>query len=236
MRLIAWNANFNIKRRSLEDDVALLKPLEPDIVVLSETAIPSAVNPTSAIWLSDRAPGLAVIAFNGLTVAPLSINLGAPKWMAGLDVTGRCDFRLLALWPVQDKSQGLTYHQILMAALERYSATLQTCPAIMAGDFNSSSRVLAQRRSHPAFVQAAGSMGLQSVYHTHSGEQHGEETIATYRRGGPRSAMFHIDYCFASTSIMNSARVTILDGDEWHARSDHFPVTLDGDDAALRAS
>ena len=40
MRLIAWNANFNNRRRTLEQTAALLAPLHADIYVLSEVPPP----------------------------------------------------------------------------------------------------------------------------------------------------------------------------------------------------
>ena len=41
MRLIAWNANFNNRKcRSLDDNVRLLAVFYPDVIVLSETALP----------------------------------------------------------------------------------------------------------------------------------------------------------------------------------------------------
>jgi len=40
MRLIAWKANYNIKRRSFEANLALLAHLDGDVIVMSETSRP----------------------------------------------------------------------------------------------------------------------------------------------------------------------------------------------------
>ena len=132
MRLIAWNANYNARRRTLEETAALLAPLHADILVISETAPPCRGNPLHAHW-TGATPGLAVIARHGLELEPHPANEGAPPLMAGYTVHGDLEFSLLALWPVQIDG-GPNYHRVLMAAINRYAALLTTERTIMAGD------------------------------------------------------------------------------------------------------
>ena len=117
-------------------NVALLVALHADVLVVSETAAPSDTNPTGAVWDGRPGwPGLAVIAKNGLSLEPLPANRLSPPLMAGFRVSGRVDFNLLAIWPVQQEG-GLRYAQTLHAGLERYSDILSE-RAILAGDLNS---------------------------------------------------------------------------------------------------
>ncbi len=225
MRLVAWNANLNNQKRTLEQDVEILRTLQPDLIVLSETARPSDDNPSDACWFGDAGPGLAVVPSEGVSVSPHPANDGAPPFIACFALRGKIDCQLCAVWPVKGKNT--TYHKILMAGLKRFSDVLTSERAIMVGDFNSSSRVVAQRKTHPLFVQAAGKLGLASVYHAQQGEAHGEETVGTYRHSDGRE--FHLDFCFTSNSIANSARLQILRDSEWSTRSDHFPLVVDFD-------
>lgn len=237
MRLITWNANFNNKKRSLEADVALLRSLSPDvppdIIVLSETAAPAAGNPLNAVWIGNRNPGLAVIAEPGWELIPDPANTGALKHMAGFSVRGKNHFDLLAIWPAPEPADGKMYHQTLMAALERYSHLLTSGRAIMAGDFNSNSRISFQKTTHPQFVKAAESLGIASVYHTGTREPHGGESQATYRRHYSKEHTFHIDYCFASLPLADKAKLKIESDANWDKLSDHYPLILDIDDSLL---
>lgn len=225
MRLVAWNANYNSRKRSLDEDIALLQPLSPDIMVLSETAPPTDSDSRNVTWIGQGAPGLAVVVQSDLELLPHAANAGAPPLMGCFSVLGRVSFQLLALWPVQ--SAGTSYHQILMAALDRYQDVVSSGRVIMAGDLNSSSRVTGQKTTHPQFVAAAGSQGIVSAYHTQTGEAHGSESIGTYRHGYNPDREFHIDYCFLSQPLATAARVTIVRDEPWSKRSDHFPLLLD---------
>ncbi|MHB8951907.1 MAG: endonuclease/exonuclease/phosphatase family protein [Pirellulaceae bacterium] len=231
MRLIAWNVNYNSQKRSLEDDIAMLRPLAPDVMVLSETAPPAKSDTSHVTWIGNGAPGLAVVVNRELEVLPHAANHGAPSLMGCFSITGRVNFELLAIWPIQ--RSGVSYHQILMAALDRYSEVFSTGRAIMAGDFNSSTRVVAQKSSHPQFVMAAESRGLVSTYHARTGEAHGEESTGTYRHGFRPDREFHIDYCFLPKELASSASLTVLWDGDWAKRSDHFPLVLDLPDMKL---
>ena len=235
MRLIAWNANFNNRRRTLEQTAALLAPLHADIHVLSEVPPPNESNPLNAKWMGDKAPGLAVFARDGLTLDAHPANDGAPTLMGGFSVGGELNFSLLAVWPVQRKDAP-TYHEILMTGLDRFSELLKCDNAIMAGDFNSNTRVSFQERTHPKFVAAAEAFGLASAYHLQTGELHGQETVATYRHGLSDDKLFHIDYCFVSRQLASSANLSVLRSAYWTQLSDHYPVVIDVPDAVLRGS
>ena len=231
MRLVAWNANYNNQRRSLEETAALLDPLRADILVISETAPPCDDNPLHAHW-TGATPGLAVIAQQGLELKAHPANEGAPPLMAGYTVRGDLEFSILALWQVQIGG-GPKYHRILMAALDRYAGLLTSKRTIMAGDLNSNTRVSGQQTTHPKFVSAAESLGLVSAYHGLTGECHGLETVCTYRHGVRDAKEFYLDYCFISKPLTETANLSVLRDGVWLQRSDHFPVVLDIPDAEL---
>jgi len=234
MRLISWNTNYNSKRRTHEEDVAFLWALDADILVLSETAAPHVPNSSNTNWIGDVSPGLAVVAPEGLSLEAHRANNSAPSLLSGFHISGDLNFFLLAAWPVHLKGEQ-NYHAVLMSALELFGDSLGQSPAVMAGDFNSSTRVSKQRSSHPKFVDAAKKIGLVSVYHFHTGELHGQESVATYRHAAGGDSEFHIDYCFVSFELASAATVSVQRSDQWVTLSDHYPLVLDIPDSALAA-
>lgn len=226
MRLIAWNANYNNRRRSFEADVELLAPLNGDVIVLSETSRPRTEVSGRVAWIGDEAPGLAVTVQNGYSFEPTAVAAGAPKLSRAFRVDGPLKFSLLAVWPVK-RTQRDSYAQILDACLDFYAEVLSGDRVILAGDLNSNSRVSGQERSHPRFVAKATALALTSVYHHQSGEEHGCESTPTYLQGKTSPRPFYIDYCFVSKTWVRLASLQILNGAPWTGLSDHFPLVLD---------
>jgi len=66
-----------------------------------------------------------------------------------------------------------------------------------------------------------------------AGEEHGNESLATYRHQYSATNTFHLDYCFATLQIANSAKLRIEDNAKWASLSDHYPLILDVDDSLL---
>ena len=234
LRLVAWNANYNIHRRSPEDTLSLVEHLNADLYVISETG-PANSGPGPAVWYVGDTPGLAVVAGKRLTLQPVAENADAPPRMLGFRVGGDCGFDLLAAWPVSRRGEP-TYHQVLMASVDRFSSLLTSGRAIVAGDLNSSPRVAAQRSSHPKFVSAMSDLGLESVYHATTGDSHGQESIPTYRHASGLQRDFHLDYCFVAAELMPVASLEILSDPHWMTVSDHYPLVLDIRDDALARS
>ena len=230
MRLVAWNANYNRHRRALEDDVAILRQFDADVLVISETAPPRTENPCGAVFTGGT-PGLAVIARDGVTIEPYDVGDAPPRLSLGFRIVAPWRHDVIAVWPVSGPGMP-SYHEVLMATLEHFGPLLTPGRAIMAGDFNSSSRVVAQAASHPSFVARAAECGLVSAYHEITGEAHGKETIGTYRHGAGNSYAYHLDYCFVSRPLLSSIRYRVCDDPSWDALSDHRPVVLDVEEPA----
>jgi len=226
MRLIAWNANYNNRRRSFEADLELLAHLNGDVIVLSETSRPGVEVSGRVVWIGDEAPGLVVAARNGYSVKPSEMSADAPRLSGGFKVAGPLHFNLVAVWPVK-LTQGDSYAQVLDACLHFHANLLSGERVILAGDLNSNSRVTGQAQSHSHFVEKATALGLTSIYHHQSGEEHGSETKVTYIHGKTSPRPFCLDYCFVSRPWLDSASLQILDGPEWKNLSDHFPLVLD---------
>ncbi len=235
MRLIAWNANHNNNQhRTFEENAEFLFAEGADLVVVSEIAKPVEVAEGRIAFFGTGNPGLAVMVRNGYTLTSCSLNPNAPKLFAGFHVHGAVSFNLLAVWPVQEKG-GPSYSQLLDQALETFANFLRDGRTVIAGDFNSSSRVSAQRDTHPAFVAKVSALGLRSIYHTQTGQPHGEEKIGTYRHHDAVRSRFHLDYCFLSPALFDGASMRVLDGVKWETLSDHYPIVVDLTDSQMPA-
>lgn len=229
MRLLIWNANYACHRRTFEQNADHLFREHADLVILSEVAQPSSLAAGRGLWIGEKGkPGLAVMAGPDYTIAPSELNANAPPLFGAFKVRGALSFNLLAVWPV-DSRAGAYYNKLLDEALDVFGDFLQGERAVMAGDFNSSSKVLAQQATHPAFVARAETQRLKSLYHHQTNEEHGQEQIPTFRFSGKGKGKYHIDYCFMSPVLLQAARIQILRGPAWESRSDHFPLQVDID-------
>ena len=227
MRLVAWNANCAIRRtRSAAEILDLLKPLIADVVVISE----GPANPSGLAWTwpGESAAKLSVWTRGRYAVSAVECDPTIPQ-SALLHIRGPVEFTLAALWPVE---QGrLKYAGILKRAVDSYLSPEAPERTIVAGDLNSSSRVVAQRSSHPKLVSSLRVRGLTSVYHHQERVEHGDERTGTYRTG---KREFFLDYAFVPLDLLEAATVAVLRGPQWQLVSDHYPLVLDIPDAAFR--
>ena len=233
MRIAAWNANYNNRRRAFDEDAKFLDDVNADLIVLSETARPATGVGDNVKWLGEEGqPGLGVIARNGYTLSAHEPNAKAPALFGAFRVQGpqplAQPLNLLAAWPVQKtRGAGPSYAKQLQTALDVFGEFLREKRVALIGDLNSSSRVMAQVNTHTKFVKNAAALGLTSVYHHQTGDAHGMEKLNTYRHLGPEEKEFHLDYCFLSQDLLASAKIEILNGADWKARSDHFPIIVE---------
>lgn len=96
MRILAWNANYNNRRRTFLENVSITEHLHADIVILSETALPLDEKSASVQLIGCNAPGLAILAKNGFELKPYVTNEDAPSLVGGWTVsrTAMRQFRL----------------------------------------------------------------------------------------------------------------------------------------------
>ena len=69
---------------------------------------------------------------------------------------------------------------------------------------------------------------MVSLYHAQSSEAQGAESAATHFFWRQQARPFHIDYAFASRSLVEAdASLTIGRPDRWLPLSDHMPLIVD---------
>jgi exonuclease III len=99
---------------------------------------------------------------------------------------------------------------------------------VFCGDFNSSSVFNDKHKGkdHDDMVKLFDSMGLKSIYHENTGENHGEETTPTFYEYLHEDEAYHLDYVFAEPE--NVCNLEIGTYDEYvgcdEKKSDHVPL------------
>lgn len=235
MRLVTWNAARNTMKTSFEQVQDAIEELDPDVVVLPETCMPASA--TSEVhWIGrpgqeHEYPGLAVYGRNGYRVTRDELRIDSPSFFLPLRVSGPVVFRLLAAWPTRTDES--SYAAVIERGIGASAVWLSEGPAILAGDLNTSTKVVKQATTHPEFVRRMAELGLVSAYHELGGHAHGAEPEATFLKGRTHDHAqgFHLDYCFLSSSLLPGSQVVVGDRTVWRPRSDHLPVILDVPDA-----
>jgi endonuclease/exonuclease/phosphatase family metal-dependent hydrolase len=83
-------------------------------------------------------------------------------------------------------------------------------------------------KSHARLLAAFEALDMVSAYHAFHKIDHGRERHHTYRHRPPDVGPWHIDFCFVPRAwAANLTHVEVLDGDVWHAESDHNPLLVD---------
>lgn len=229
MRLVAWNAACNTKRRSHEQDEEIATELGADIVILSETRGP-AINCPGRVWTGAGNLGMSISVRGDYRIQPFQATPGLPRYLIPVKVRGPVSFLLLALWPVRQPWEGVdAYHPTLMETLRLFRKRIRSELTVLAGDLNSNPKVQAQRLTHTRFVEAASVLGLASAYHELGSYEHGREPESTFLRcsSDAHGAGFHIDYCFVSRQLLPGTQVQVGKREVWRPRSDHLPLIVD---------
>jgi exodeoxyribonuclease-3 len=239
LRIATWNACMAVHRKwdallSLRADVVVVPECaRPDLPALAKLA--SAAR--SWCWLGDiPSKGIAVMSFGDVTLEPLETVATDPKFALPVRVHGPREFQLLAMWTQapKKKSRGaIGYTATTCAAIAKHERFLSAAPTVIAGDFNSNAVFdddVRDESSHAYLVERLRALGTFSAYHAHHGEAHGAETKPSFFLYRHRHRPFHLDYVFLPEAWRERVRgVELGEVDEWIARSDHLPMTVDVD-------
>jgi exonuclease III len=100
-------------------------------------------------------------------------------------------------------------------------------PCVIIGDWNSNKIFDHIKRvgTHTEVVDFLKSGGIVSAYHTYFNEEHGQEFIPTHFFRKDKSMPFHIDFLFASETIITRlSHLEIGSFERWIKFSDHVPI------------
>lgn len=134
---------------------------------------------------------------------------------------------LIAVWTKKADSEVFGYIGQLWKYLQLHKEKLKNKKVIIAGDFNSNTQWDKWDRwwNHSDVVKELHEIGIESLYHYITQEQQGNESQPTFFLHRKIEKSYHIDYVFASATLINqNTEITLGNGKEWLEHSDHVPI------------
>lgn len=228
MRVVSWNCAGGLHKKW-----QYAAGFDPDVLIVPEAARPER-QPASlmsafpfAHWTGQHeTKGLLALGRTPIGVAP--VELTAARYVLPLEMRETRPLKILAVW-TQRGSDG-TYTEHLARALD-LAAEWLTGDCVVVGDFNANAiwdRDHGRDITHSENVARLSRLGFESLYHAHSAEEHGQETLGTHAFRRNPANLFHIDFCFASASLRErGCSIAIPPVSDWVALSDHAPLIID---------
>ena len=230
MRIATWNCCQAFRTKWEYAD-----SFEPDILVVPE-AESIGRQPQALLkrypnhkWIGDnQAKGLLVLSTEDYDLSVHETYDPAHRYVLPLRVNGPLELIMLAVWT--QRGNGVGYTQHLSQALETYQALLLG-DALVVGDFNANTIWDQEHRrdvTHSKNVAWLNDHGLESAYHFLTDEAQGQESQFTHAFRRNPNSLFHIDYVFATKSLLGTgSSVTVPPISDWIRRSDHGPLIVD---------
>ena len=233
MRIVTWNCKGAFHRKH-----QFVAALRADILVVPECEQqkegatwfgPDAVN--TSLWFGDSPrKGLAAFSFGEYKLSIHPNYDASYKWIVPIVVSGPKTFLLFAVWTLPKGQYRGRYVRPLLEALTTYESLFEDLPVVWVGDYNSNYIFdePTRRYKFKDYVSLLAKRGMNSVYHSVTGAEHGAEPDPTFWLYHRENRPYHIDYVFAQDEF-HTGRISVAIGShaEWSARSDHAPLVCD---------
>jgi exonuclease III len=237
MRLISWNCQGAFRKKA-----DLIIAHQPDILVIQECEHPDKYlfnssdqpKPNSLFWHGDnKHKGICIISFNDYKFELMPNFNPEFRYILPFLVTGHGHrFNLFAIWAMFNKENyEARYIAQVWLAINFYEKLLGD-DTILICDFNSNKiwDYKARVGDHSDVVNKLAENGIQSIYHKYFEIDQGKEKHPTFFLQRNSNKPYHIDYCFASTDMLDKVQnIQIGTYENWSSYSDHTPMTIDFD-------
>jgi exonuclease III len=219
----------------------LLLKEKPDLVVIPECEHPDKIRSHPGIPLHNDCTwfgtnphkGLGVFSYGPCRLQLLEVHNPDFRTILPIHVTGgKTDFILFAVWANNPLDKKFEYIGQVWKALHFYSRLVNMENTLWVGDFNSNTIWDKPKRegNHTTVVKFLEERNIHSVYHKFHNQEQGKEkhnTLFMYRH---KDKPYHIDYCFASSGLVNKLQsVKIGTHRKWARHSDHTPLIVSFD-------
>ncbi|WP_135852403.1 endonuclease/exonuclease/phosphatase family protein [Halorussus salinus] len=227
---VTWNCNMAFRKK--RDQILRY---DPDVLVIQECENPATRGDWSAfsdwVWVGENDDkGLGVFARNGITVELADDDVTESRYVVPVEVDGARN--LLAVWAMNDETEPRKrYIGQVYTALRQYRDFVNL-DTIVAGDFNWNVEWDESPKSplcgnFEQTVKILNEIGLESVYHSRTGAEFGEDDDPTFFMHKKRVRNYHIGYIFVSEGVSESVReYTVGTYDKWIDASDHMPTIV----------
>lgn len=211
---------------------------KPDILIIPECEHPNKIvfpnrkKPTSTIWFGkNQHKGLAVFSFNDYQLILLPKHNPTFKIILPIKVFYKqTEMLLFAIWANNPADRGFEYNGQIWKALKEYEPLLNHSRILLVGDFNSNTIWDRPKRihNHTALVEKLAQKKIISTYHHYFNQTQGKEKHPTLYMYRHQNKPYHIDYCFASASLIKKLNfVKVGRYHAWRDKSDHTPLIVD---------
>ena len=236
MRIIIWNCNMAFRRKAKQ-----ILTLKPNIIIVPECEsleklkfTDETLLPKDKFWFGEKAnKGLGVFTYGNYSISKNINHNKEYRFVVPLLIDNEIDkFNLIAVWAQKPDTHN-NYGIQVWNAINYYSDLLKEEKLINAGDFNSNSIWDKPNReaNHSNIVKLLNEKEILSTYHYYSKEEQGKETKPTLFLQKKLNRKYHIDYCFASKTMINKLKnVAIGNHENWIKYSDHAPLIVTFDD------
>jgi exonuclease III len=226
MRVVSWNVCHAFNRK-----FGHLERLRPDIAVLQEVrpqCIRFAGLDDHSIWIGDPGQrGLALVSYAAWKLVPASVQIDERWFLPAIATNGEARVNIVGVWADSARECAPP----TLRALHRLKEFISSGPTIIAGDFNQSVALDRRRpigRRFADVLDVLHGYDLSRAWHSHRGEEHGKESAATLYWTWNLERPFHIDFVFASQSLMIKQVLAGTFGEYVGRRiSDHVPVVVE---------
>ena len=236
MKIIHWNCQGAFRKKH-----AVILAYKPDILIISECEHPSRLEfgklvpePVDYFWYGDNPhKGVCFLFYNQYSYRIHKVFNSKFRYIIPLIVkTPKLEFNLFGIWAMGDsEKRSERYIGQVWMALNAYKSMLSQ-PSILIGDFNSNQiwDTKARVGNHTAVVNLLRDYEIESLYHKQYQLEHGNEEHPTFYLYRKKDKPYHLDYCFASQSILAKGyEIEIGSFDKWIKDSDHTPIIVNID-------
>ncbi|MCK5367221.1 MAG: endonuclease/exonuclease/phosphatase family protein [Cyclobacteriaceae bacterium] len=234
MRIIEWNCQGAFRKKNSK-----ILAHNPDILIVPECENERKLQfgkltpkPNDFFWHGDSEnKGIGIFSYSDYSFELLKCFNPRFRYIIPLKVTGSGkSFLLFAIWAMDNKeNERARYIGQIWLAINYYSNYLNN-DSIFIGDFNSNQIWDANDRvgNHTDMVNFLMKKNIHSLYHSQEQSDQGKENEATFFMYRKKEKPYHIDYCFASDSIIsNGFKLSIENINKWIEISDHVPMIVD---------
>jgi exonuclease III len=227
LRIVSWNCGGpfrnGFKREKQEELFKAVGEPKPDILVVQEITIEECLTIKSdlcwksAVWYDDGIDnsysGIAVFSKEHKIDFTERFNRNFRYVVPGKITVNNFVFELFAVWA---KEKPLEYDENLYEALKYYKPF--DPHTIIIGDYNVGAHYMRYPERYDLLKKNMDEAGLVNCA---KGDEINKPTSA-WRRD-----CYQNDYCFASDTLAKNSTLKVLDRDELHKYSDHYPLIVD---------
>lgn len=225
MKVATWNCNGAFRKKFNIPEIE-----QNDIVVIQECEDPARSTDVAyknwaknALWVGEnKHKGLGIFFNEHIKVELNPWDSNQTKYFISARIND--SFDLIAVWNHHANSPTFGYIGQFWKYLQTNKTRMKN--VIILGDFNSNKIWDKWNRwwNHSDVVRELNEIGIRSLYHEHYKIEQGVEPHPTFYLQRNLAKPYHIDYIFASHSVVFSINgFNIGDSTKWLALSDHLP-------------